>query len=270
MNAELLDILFEGKNKAYGAYELRKTYDKRITTAMISMAFFCLLFFLSQLLANKKDNVRNRIAVTGVKLSDLKPDKTPEPIQVKPPKAEPQRVATLQYTPPLIVKDAEVKDPPPAMEKLDDTRIGLANEDGAKDIGFVAPPVEASTGAVEAIKKPVEEDYEKTFFKVEKEARFPGGLEGWKRYLERNLNANVASDDGAPAGYYMVKVQFIVDKDGNISNVQAIEVPKACPGCGPESVKIIRKGPKWEPAIQNDRKVNYQAVQIITFQVAEE
>ncbi|HEX8278791.1 MAG TPA: energy transducer TonB, partial [Segetibacter sp.] len=92
----------------------------------------------------------------------------------------------------------------------------------------------------------------------------------WKRYLERNLNANVAADDGAPTGNYTVRVQFIVDKEGNISNVSAIEVPKACPSCGPEAVKVIKRGPKWEPAVQNGRNVIYQAVQHITFQVAEE
>ncbi len=95
-------------------------------------------------------------------------------------------------------------------------------------------------------------------------------MEGWKRYLERNLNANVAADDGAPGGNYTVKVQFVVDKEGGISNVEAIEVLKACPGCGPEAIKVIRKGPKGEPAIQNDRKVIYQAIPYITFQVAED
>ena len=269
MNADLLDIIFEGKNKEYGAYQLRKTYNKRVVISITGMAAFCLLFFLTQILASGKDKIRNTITVTDVNLATIK-EKTPEPIQVKPPKAALQKVATSQYTPPLFVKDIDVKDLPPAMDKLEETQIGLINQDGVKDLGFAAPPVEASTGVVEAIKKPAEEDYERTFIKVETEARFPGGPEAWKRYLERNLNANVAADDGAATGYYIVKVQFIVDKEGNISNVQAIEVPKACPSCGPEAVKIIKKGPKWEPAIQNARRVNYQAVQIVTFQVAEE
>ena len=91
-----------------------------------------------------------------------------------------------------------------------------------------------------------------------------------EKYLERNLNAQVASDDGAPVGNYTVKVQFIVDKTGAISNVTAIEVPKACPSCGPEAVKVIKRGPAWEPAVQNGRNVIYQAIQHITFQVAEE
>lgn len=272
LNADILDIIFEGKNKEYGAYELRKTYNRRITTAMLVMAAICLLVFLSQLLGNSGDKDKNKIIVQDVQLEDIKKEeKKPEPPPPPPPpKPEPPKVEITKFTPPKIVKDEEVKEPPPPQEKLEETKIGTINQEGKKDEGFVAPPVEEKgTGVVEAPKK-VEEDYDKVFTKVEKEAKFPGGMEGWKRYLERNLNANVAADDGAPTGNYTVKVQFIVDKEGGISNVQAIEVPKACPSCGPEAVKVIKKGPKWEPAVQNGRNVIYQAIQYVTFQVAEE
>jgi antitoxin component YwqK of YwqJK toxin-antitoxin module len=106
-------------------------------------------------------------------------------------------------------------------------------------------------------------------FVVEKEAEFPGGMEGWKSYLERNLNANVAAMDKAPVGYYTVKVQFIIDKEGNVSNVKAISIPALCPSCGKEAERIIRKGPKWTSAMQNGKQVIYQAIQYITFSVAQ-
>ncbi|MCW3078734.1 energy transducer TonB [Segetibacter sp.] len=272
LNADILDIIFEGKNKDYGAYELRKTYNKRIITAMVIMAAVCLLVFLTQLFGSDGDKDKNKIIVQDVQLEDIKKEeKKPEPPPPPPPpKPEPPKVEITKFTPPKIVKDEEVKEPPPPQEKLEETKIGTINQEGKKDEGFVAPPVEEKgTGVVEAPKK-VEEDYDKVFTKVEKEAKFPGGMDGWKRYLERNLNANVAADDGAPAGNYTVKVQFIVDKEGGISNVQAIEVPKTCPSCGPEAVKVIKKGPKWEPAVQNGRNVIYQAIQYVTFQVAEE
>jgi hypothetical protein len=105
---------------------------------------------------------------------------------------------------------------------------------------------------------------------VEREAVFPGGLHGWKAYLEENLNADVAAKSKAKPGIYTVKVQFVVDKEGNISNVNAIEVPEACSRCGKEAVKIIRNGPKWEPAVQDNKRVLYQALQYISFQVVEE
>lgn len=270
-NADFLDILFEGRNKEYGAYELRKTYNRRITIAISGMFLVCLLFFLSQVLAKDTDNETDKIIVQDVQLEDIKTEeKKPEPPPPPPPpKPEPPKVEITKFTPPKIVRDEEVKEPPPPQEKLEETKIGTINQEGLKDEGFVAPPVEKGTGIVEAPKK-VEEDYDKVFTKVEKEAKFPGGMEGWKRYLERNLDANVAANDGAPTGNYQVKVQFIVDKTGAISNVQAIDVPSACPSCGPEAVKVIRKGPKWEPAVQNGRNVIYQAIQFVTFQVAEE
>lgn len=270
-NADFLDILFEGRNKEYGAYELRKTYNRRITIAIAGMFLVCLFFFLSQILASDKDPNEDKIIVQDVQLEDIKTEeKKPEPPPPPPPpKREPPKVEITKFTPPKIVKDEEVKEPPPPQEKLEETKIGTINQEGLKDEGFVAPPVEKGTGIVEAPKK-VEEDYDKVFTKVEKEAKFPGGPEGWRRYLERNLDANVAANDGAPTGNYTVKVQFIVDKSGAISNVQAIEVPKTCPSCGPEAVKVIKKGPKWEPAVQNGRNVIYQAIQFVTFQVAEE
>jgi periplasmic protein TonB len=273
LNADILDIIFEGRNKEYGAYELRKTYNRRIYTAIGIMVAICLLAFLSSILGNDNDKKQNKIIVQDVQLEDIKKEqeKKPEPPPPPPPpKQEPPKVEITKFTPPKIVKDEEVKEPPPVVEKLEETKIGTINQEGKKDEGFVAPPVEEKgTGVVEAPKK-VEEDYDKVFTKVEKEAKFPGGPEAWRRYLERNLNANAAQEDGAPAGSYTVKVQFIVDKEGNISNVQAIESPKACPSCAAEAVKIIKKGPKWDPAVQNGRNVIYQAIQFVTFQVQEE
>ena len=271
MSADILDIIFEGKNKEYGAYELRKTYNHRIIIAIVAMVAVCLLLIIGQLIAKSSDGDMTKILVKDVQLEDVKKDekKAEPPPPPPPPKPEPPKVEITKFTPPKIVKDEEVKEPPPVVEKLEDTKIGTINQEGKKDDNIPAPPVETGTGVVEP--KKVEEDYDKVFTKVEKEASFPGGQSAWVKYLERNLNANVAADDGAPAGKsYPVRVQFIVDKEGNISDVKAIEVPKECPSCGPEAVKVIKKGPKWSPAVQNGRNVIYMANQQITFQVNEE
>lgn len=107
-------------------------------------------------------------------------------------------------------------------------------------------------------------------FIFEKEAKFPGGPEGWKRYLETHLNSNVAADANAPYGVYTVKVQFIVNKEGDISDVKTISVPQKCGACGVEAVRVISSGPQWEPAIQYNKPVIYQAIQYISFQVAKD
>ena len=105
---------------------------------------------------------------------------------------------------------------------------------------------------------------------VEREALFTGGLEGWKTYIESNLNAGIAKRNSRSAGLYPVSVQFVVDKEGNVSNVRAIEVPKDCAPCGKEAMRVIKNGPKWQPAMQDNKPVIYQALQKITFEVIEE
>ena len=216
LKADILDIIFEGRNKEYGAYELRKTYNKRLFIALAVMAAICLFVFLSSTFGGSKEDT-NEIIVQDVVLEDVKKEEKkpePPPPPPPPPPQEPPKVEIAKFTPPKIVKDEEVKpeDEIKEVEKLEEIKIGTINQEGKKDEGFVAPPVEEKGTGVVVAPKEVEEDYDKVFTKVEKEAKFPGGLDGWKNYLERNLNANVAADDGAPTGNYTVKVQFIVDK----------------------------------------------------------
>jgi hypothetical protein len=111
--------------------------------------------------------------------------------------------------------------------------------------------------------KPEEEN--KIFDKVEIEASFPGGDGKWRQYLERNLNSKIANENGAPKGTYTVLVQFVVDKEGNISNVRALTNHGY--GMEQEAIRCIQKGPKWNAALQNARPVKAYRRQPITFQV---
>ena len=112
------------------------------------------------------------------------------------------------------------------------------------------------------------EDENRIFEKVEIEAKFPGGEGAWKKYLERNLNPNAPVDNGAPEGTYTVYVQFVVSKDGSISDVKALTNHGY--GMEAEAIKVIKKGPAWVPAVQNGRSVNAYRKQPITFQVQAE
>lgn len=103
------------------------------------------------------------------------------------------------------------------------------------------------------------------FRKVEIEASFPGGDRLWRSYLERNCNAQIPSDNYAPPGAYTVIVQFIVDKNGDISDVRALT--KHGFGMEEEVVRLISKGPKWQPAILNGKPVKAYRKQPLTFQV---
>jgi protein TonB len=269
-SADILDIIFDGRNKEYGAYELRKTYNKRMTKALVGTVLILLLAVLGNILANtvgkeSKELIVQDVSLENVQQEEKKPEPPPPP---PPPKQEPPKVEITKFTPPKIVKDEEVKeeDEIKEVEKLEDTRIGTINQEGAKDEGIVAPPVESGTGVVEAPKK--EEDYDKIFTVVQIPAEFPGGLPAWAKYLERNLNRDLPVENGAPPGKYTVVVSFIVAKDGAISDVVAENDPGY--GTKAEAVRVITRGPKWKPAVQNGRNVIYRHKKSITFMVSEE
>ena len=120
----------------------------------------------------------------------------------------------------------------------------------------------------QVVEEKKEEDENKVFEKVEVEASFKGGEREWRKYLERNLEPNVPVENGANEGTYTVTVQFIVDKEGKISDVKALS--NHGHGMEEEAIRVIKKGPDWVPAIQNGRNVKAYRKQPITFVVAAE
>ncbi len=272
LSADILDIIFEGRNKEYGAYELRKTYKNRLIIAIVATLLVCLLFMIASFVANRNSTDDAELLVQDVNLENVQQqEEQPEPPPPPPPpKEEPPKVEITKFTPPKIVEDAKVDEKEQIKEviELEDTKIGTINQEGLKDQGIVAPPVEdKGTGVVEAPKQIVE-DYDKEFTSVQIEAQFPGGLSAWRRYLERNLNDRVVEENGGPPGRYTVVVSFRVDKDGNITEVKAENNPGH--GTAEEAVRVVKKGGKWTPAQQNGRSVIYRQRQSITFVYTEE
>jgi protein TonB len=271
LSADVLDIIFEGRNKDYGAYQLRKTYNRRLMTALIVTASVILLSFGGYILSTlfDKDDSKQDMVVQDVQLEEIKQEeKKEEPPPPPPPKPpEPPKVEMAKFTPPKIVKDEEVKEEekPPEVEKLEETKIGTVNQEGVKDEGIVAPPVEdAGKGVVEAPKK-VEEDWDKTFTKVEIESEYPGGSAAWQRYLNKTLRYPQDAIDNEVQG--TVVIQFIVDKEGNVSEVEAISGPEELRS---EAVRVIKKSGKWTPAVQNGRQVKSYKKQPIVFRLETE
>ncbi|MDR3715765.1 MAG: TonB family protein [Puia sp.] len=266
LNADILDIIFEGRNKEYGAYELRKTYNKRLTKALIAVAALLLLLFLGYLLSNLDTGKKKAaMVVQDVQLEEVKEEKKNEPPPPPPPKVEPPKVEIAKFTPPKIVPDDKVKEDekPPEQDKLEDTKIGTVNQEGVKDEGITAPPVsDAGKGVVEAPKD--NEDYDKTFTKVEIESEYPGGAPQWLRYLTKNMRYPDEAVNNEIQG--TVVVQFIVDKEGNVSDVQAISGPETG-GLREEAIRVIKKSGKWTPAVQNGRQVKSYKKQPIVFKL---
>jgi periplasmic protein TonB len=267
LSADVLDLIFEKRNKDYGAYELRRTYNRRIVKALIITASVALLALLGSWLSNNLESKNaKKLEVKEFTLEDIKQEEKnePPPPPPPPPPPEPPKIEMKQFTPPKIVKDEEVQEPPPPQEELKEVKIDIKNQEGIKDEGIIAPTViDEGKGVIEEKK----EDPNKIFEKVEIEAKFKGGEAAWRKYLERNLNPSVGPDNGAPVGTYTVIVQFVVSRDGSISDVRALTNHGY--GMEAEAVKVIKKGPNWEPAIQNGRPVNAYRKQPITFQVTD-
>ena len=268
LTADILDIIFDGKNKQYGAYDLRKTYNSRLKNAVIITISLVLLALLGTILSDYiSKNSKVEIEVLDTQLAEgKKNDAPPPPPPPPPPKAPPPpEINQVKFTPPKIVKDEEVKEDEKIEDIKEDQVISTKTVESDNKTQIVAPVEDKGTQIVEA---PKADDEDKVFTKVENEAQFPGGTAAWVRYLQKNLNANTPVDNGARSGTYQVIVKFIVSKDGSISEVQ----PETKHGYGmeEESIKIIKRGPKWTPALQNGRNVNAYRRQPITFVVEEQ
>ena len=105
-----------------------------------------------------------------------------------------------------------------------------------------------------------------TFVHVEIESEFPGGAKGWNRYLMDNLNYPKAAVRKRIQG--TVVVQFIVDKDGNVTDAEVIQ--SVHPLLDDEALRLIKNSPRWKPAIQDGKKVKSYKKQPVVFQLIEE
>jgi protein TonB len=197
----------------------------------------------------------------------VKPIEPPPPPALKPP-APPQdlNIRTIRNTAYDIVHDEQVpeNERPPEVTDLETARIGTFNNtNGRDDEGLViAPPGDPKgTTGVTDIKKDDEEG-DGIFVSVQIESEYPGGMSAWQRFLNRNLRYPQDAIDQGVEGF--VTVQFIVDKEGNVSNVEAVSGPAELRA---EAIRVIKKSGKWTPAIQNGRQVKSYKKQPIGFRL---
>jgi periplasmic protein TonB len=270
LQVDLLDLLFEDRNKEYGAYELRRKYNKRITLALVITAGLAAAIvgatFLSKALSSTTDDT---VEVRDVVVQNIQEETPPPPPPPPPPpKAPPPpQLETAKFTPPVIKKDEEVRQEEiPPIEKLEEVQVAEKTQEGAKDEGLLnAPLVDKGTQVVET--KPVE-DENKVFEKVEIEASV--NVSQWRRHLESQLQRYIedAASSGMNPGTYTVNVRFLVEKDGSITDVRSLNDPGY--GLGQGAVEVVKRGPKWSPGEQNGRKVRSYHTQPITFVIQEQ
>ncbi len=263
LKADLLDIIFEGRNKDYGAYDLRKTYNRRITIALVSTVVIIAIIFVGTVIAKNfsdKDEVIE-MKVKDLSLEQIQPNEPPPPPPPPPPKLPPPPpVATIAFTPPKVVKDEEVIKPPPEVKQIEEAKVDVKTVEGTKDIGIVAPPVEDFGTQVVAAPVEKKEDEDKIFTKVEIEASFPGGASAWTKYVTRAIQQN--ADEFTESDFGTCVVKFIVDRSGKVSQVEATTMKGT--KLAEVATNAIRKGPNWTPAQQNGRFVNAYRLQPVT------
>jgi periplasmic protein TonB len=271
LKSDLLDIIFDKRNKEYGAYQLRKGYNLRLLTGLAVVGALTGTLFGAQYVVNRMSPhsaSKQTFAVVDVQLEDVREEKKVEPPPPPPPKAPLQKIEITRFTPPKIVKDNEVREDekPPELTKLEETKIGAINQEGVKDQGIVAPPAtgDGGKGVVEAPKRGDGEDYNRLFTKVEIESEYPGGFPAWLRYLNKNFRYPEDALNNEIQG--TVIVQFIVDKDGAVSDVEAVSGPEMG-GLRQEAIRVIKQSGKWIPAIQNGRQVRSYKKQPVIFKL---
>jgi periplasmic protein TonB len=264
LSAELIDIIFAGRNKAYGAYELRKTYPQRIKKSLaVLIAIMGVTIGSAALAGSFKKDERPVIKTTSVDLVEIKDKPKPEVKELEQPKQQEPQVKTEKFIAQMVIKpDEEVKDPPPPQDDLKNAAIDDFKREGVDDDNLVDAPKEIDNGKKIIEEKITKEEDEGPLEIVQVHAKYDGN---WIRFLEKNLNPEVPVENSAPAGRYTVQIRFVVDKEGNISNVEALTNNGY--GMEAEAIRVIKKSTRWEPAIQGGYSVKAYHTQPIIFEV---
>jgi len=266
-NATLEDIIFKDKNREYGAFLLRTTYPKVIKRSVVlgsSIFVGALLFaaFYKQLTANNAD--KQEVTAEVMKLDTPPPEKKVElpPPPPPPPPKEIPKVTTTKFLPPEIKHDEEVQKPEPPPEEV---KGNTASETVKGADESYEPPVDPDAKGKEEPVEPPKPKEEEIFTAVEQQAEFPGGPAAFARFLQKNLKYPAAAQRANVSG--RVYVQFVVNTDGSIQDVQVLKSVGF--GCDEEAVRVIKSVPRWNPGKQSGRAVRSRFTQPITFQLSE-
>lgn len=267
LQSDFLDILFDEKNKQYGAYELRRSYDRRIIKALcITGAAIGLFIGATTVLAKSNEPEQVVNMSPDIIISDyIENVEPPKEIPPPPPPApvEPPQIKMVEYLTPEVVEDILVTKTPPEQADFDGAQIGPTDGDGIDFTNIAVPP--PTINKIQVIPEKEKDPDDIWPGKVEVEAEFPGGVDAWRRFLERNLHPDVPIDNNAAPGRYTVYLQFIVDKEGRVSDIKALTAHGF--GMEEEAMRVLRKATKWNPANQNGRAVKAYRKQPITFVV---
>ena len=236
------DLVFATRNQQYGAYVLRRDYNKRVTFIIGGMFLFSIMLFgVKYLIDNKPQEVEKPVDMTNI-VVDLTPP-PPQDEQPPPPPPPPPMVEMVKFTPPVIKDDAVEEEPQKLQEDVKDVNVGTKDQEGDKDI--VAPPTEVAG--------PTEPAAPEIFTIVEEQAEFPGGTAAMVAFLQKNIQYPAMAREAGISGKCFLK--FIVNEDGAISNVEILKGVPGCSDCDKEAIRVVKSMPKWKAAKMTGRAV---------------
>lgn len=243
-SVERNDIVFVNRNKEYGAYVIRKNYDKRMVIIMISVistiglsygTFMFIKNLPEEVIEEPKIDTTN-IAIPAPPEEDLPP----------PPKEEipPPEERTIAFPPPVIV-DIPVDDEVPTQETIADTKASTKTVESDNENWS------ADTGPKEEKPEVVEKKEEEILEFIDEDASFIGGPSAMQAWIAKNVRYPEASIQLGEQG--KVYVSFVVEPDGSISNV--IVERGVSDDLDKEAKRVIRAMPHWKPGKNNAKSV---------------
>jgi periplasmic protein TonB len=266
--SDYLDIVFEGRNQAYGAYELRKGYQKTVKRAI----FFGGTLFLGLLLvpfyaftskADADDAAKYTPPIHVFPKPEAEKKEAPKPKQPEaeiPKKMEaPAPVKTVSFPVPVVQPDNLVEKTPPKMEEFQDA-VAAQTTNKAGEKGVAAAPTAPSDGTGKTAITPiidepkVAEKEDKPMIISEIRPEFPGGERALMQYLADNIKyPSMARESGLDGKIYLT---FVVEKDGSITDIKVRRGIGM--GCDDEAKRVVAEMPRWSPGKQKGNPVRVQ------------
>ena len=267
---EWTDLVFEGRNQEYGAYKLRKGTTKRNIWSIIIVALAAVLLYLGLQLQHMVEANRQVENTQAIELSALEQKKKEAKVEKKEQvKVEPEKVvekvkSSVKFTAPVIKKDNEVKEEDEI--KLDEVEksnkaVGAFTVEGNDEVGGEVLKAKEEIAAPEPPKQQVEEN--KVSDVVEQMPSFPGGMGALMSWLSQNIKYPVIAAENGVQG--RVIVQFVVEKDGSITDVKVAK--SVDPSLDKEAARVVKSMPHWIPGKQNGSAVRVKYTVPVTFKL---
>lgn len=262
-----VDLVFEGRNKAYGAYQLRKnTGVRNVWSIIIMVALAALLGIIigvnAIIEANSKEEISAEVELSQIAKKEVKVEKK-APVKIEEAKPVEKVKSSVKFVPPVIKKDSEVK-PEEELKSQDDlnktkTAIGSFDVKGNDDAaGEVLKAKE-----VIAQPEPPKEEETKVFEVVEQMPSFPGGQAALLQYLSNNIKyPQIAMENGVSG---RVICTFVVERDGSITDIRVAR--GVDPSLDKEAIRVLKSMPHWIPGKQNGSAVRVKFTVPVTFKL---